>query len=167
VERLVGKLFGQKALDDPTPGGLKRLSGDAAKELYPAVTDAFAQPVAGDGEDVAALRPLLAQTQLESCPLRLAYDAERDGWDAVAFHERVDAFGASLVVAETEGGALIGGYNPRGWVSLGEDRDSIAAFLFTWRDGDVAQRPVKLPKVLLLLGSICVFIAAVNSQLAG
>ncbi|KAI3425718.1 hypothetical protein D9Q98_007694 [Chlorella vulgaris] len=147
VERFVGKLFGRQALDDPTPGGLKRLSGDAAKELYPAVTDEFAAPLPGDSADVAQLRPLLAQTQLEGVPLRLAFDAERDGWSPQAFHERVDGFGAALVVAETAGGATIGGYNARGWVSLGEDRDSVACFLFTWRDGDLSKRPVKLPKV--------------------
>lgn len=33
VERFVGRLFGRQALEDPTPGGLKRLSDDAAKEL--------------------------------------------------------------------------------------------------------------------------------------
>jgi hypothetical protein len=52
-----------------------------------------------------------------------------------------------LVVAQTEGGAVCGGYNPRGWIGLGEDRDAIAAFLFTWPHGDTAQRPIKLPKV--------------------
>lgn len=31
-------------------------------------------------------------------------------------------------------------------MSLGEDRDAIAAFLFTWRDGDFSRRPIKLPK---------------------
>ncbi|PRW18377.1 Interferon-induced 44 family [Chlorella sorokiniana] len=147
VERFVGKLFGRAALEDPTPGGLKRLSDEAAKELYPATTDEWAEPLAGDGPDVAALRPLLAQTQLERAPLRLAFDADRGGWSATAFHQAVDGYGAALVVAETEGGALIGGYNPRGWVSLGEDRDAIAAFLFTWRDGDFSRRPIKLPKV--------------------
>ncbi|KAL4458167.1 hypothetical protein ABPG75_013032 [Micractinium tetrahymenae] len=147
VERFVGRLFGRQALEDPTPGGLKRLSDDAAKELYPAVTDVWAEPVEGDAEDVAALRPLLAQTQLESVPLRLAYDADRDGWSAAAFHSAVDTFGAALVVAQTEGGALVGGYNARGWSGIGEDRDSPASFLFTWRDGDFSKRPVKLPKV--------------------
>jgi hypothetical protein len=34
-----------------------------------------------------------------------------------------------------------------GWIGLGEDRDSMAAFLFTWPDGDTSQRPLKLPKV--------------------
>lgn len=159
----------------------------------PAATDVWAEPVEGDAEDVAALRPLLAQTQLERVPLRLAYDAERDGWTAAAFHGRVDTFGAALVVAQTgtgasglqaaahlpcspsaprcllalarrapaalpvvatqsrslptEGGALVGGYNARGWSGIGEDRDSPASFLFTWRDGDFSKRPVKLPKV--------------------
>lgn len=61
----------------------------------------WAEPVAGDAEDVAVLRPLLAQTQLESVPLRLAYDADRDGWSAAAFHSRVDTFGAALVLAQT------------------------------------------------------------------
>lgn len=32
VERFVGKLFGRQALDDPTPGGLKRLSGDVSSQ---------------------------------------------------------------------------------------------------------------------------------------
>jgi hypothetical protein len=36
---------------------------------------------------------------------------------------------------------------PVGWIGLGEDRDSMAAFLFTWPDGDTSQRPLKLPKV--------------------
>lgn len=57
--------------------------------------------MAGDGDDVAVLRPLLAQTQLESAPLRLAYDASVDGWTPDAFHSCVDGFGAALVVAET------------------------------------------------------------------
>ena len=34
-----------------------------------------------------------------------------------------------------------------GWISLGEDRASNGAFLFTWPDGDVTQKPIKLPKV--------------------
>lgn len=43
--------------------------------------------------------------------------------------------------------AVFGGYNPRGWIGLGEERDSIAAFLFSWPDGDITKRPIKLPKV--------------------
>lgn len=116
----------------------------------------------------------LAQTQLERVPLRLAYDASQHGWSARAFHTRVDSFGPAVVVARTESGCVCGGYNPRGWISLGEDRDSIAAFLFTWQarpahlllirsrrrrepaggaaffharpEGDTSLRPIKLPK---------------------
>ena len=188
----------------------------------PAVTDQFAAPLPGDGDDVAALRPLLAQTQLESAPLRMAYDADEDGWTPDAFHAAVDSFGAALVVAQTgaggyhgghmwqkglacrrsccsppldgrtgssssqfsrkaqrrylrahrpclfpvltEGGALVGGYNARGWVSLCEDRDSPASFLYAWRDGDVSQRPLKLPKVSKALSSwvrVCVCVLCV------
>jgi len=53
---------------------------------------------------------------------------------------------AQVVVARTEGGAVCGGYNPKGWIGLGEDRDAVAAFLFTWPDGDTGRRPVKLQK---------------------
>lgn len=34
-----------------------------------------------------------------------------------------------------------------GWIGIGEDRDSIAAFLFTWPDGDQSKPAIKLPKV--------------------
>jgi len=97
---------------------------------------------------VALFRPLLARTQLASRPLRLAYDATVDGWTAEAFHGAVDFRGASVVLARTAGGAVCGGYNPKGWVGYGEARGSIAAFLFTWPTGDTAGgRPIKLRKV--------------------
>jgi len=153
IERAVGKLFGRRALNDPSPGGLKRLSADEVPEMYPATTTEWAPPLEGDAPDVALLRPLLARTQLERTPLRLAYDSDVDGWSGERFHGvdgvegGVDGFGAALVVCETEGGAVCGGYNPRGWIGLGEDRDAIAAFLFSWPDGDTSQRPIKLPKV--------------------
>jgi len=44
-------------------------------------------------------------------------------------------------------GAVCGGYNPKGTVGFGEFRGSLAAFLFTWPDGDVSVRPTKLQKV--------------------
>jgi hypothetical protein len=34
-----------------------------------------------------------------------------------------------------------------GWEGVGDERAAIAAFLFTWRDGQVKKQPVKLPKV--------------------
>lgn len=145
IESFVGMLFGKNALEDRSPFGMKRIS---TPEMYPATTDEFAPPLEGDSPEVAQyVRPLLAATQLESLPLRLAYDANRDGWSTEAFYDRVNTFGAGLVIMKTVGGAIIGGYNPRGWIGLGEDRDSIAAFLFTWPLDEPAGNPIKLPKV--------------------
>lgn len=35
----------------------------------------------------------------------------------------------------------------QGWVGFSEYRGSLAAFLFTWPDGDVTKKPIKLRKV--------------------
>ena len=107
----------------------------------------FATPVPGDDVDVAFFRPLLARTTLEKRALQLAYNGERDGWDARAFHARVDGLGPGVVLACTEQGAVIGGYNPKGWVGLGEYRGSLGAFLFAWPDGDTRGAALKLRKV--------------------
>jgi hypothetical protein len=64
------KLAGSQALEDPEPAGMKRMSEEALAEQYPATTTEFADPVEGDTPDVAAFRPLLARTRLESRPLR-------------------------------------------------------------------------------------------------
>ena len=100
-----------------------------------------------DDADMAAIRPVIFYTALEKLPLELAYDADRDGWSAEAFHAKVDTRGAALVVARTAGGAVVGGFNPRGWVGLGEDRRALSAFLFTVPDGDTKKPPIKLRKV--------------------
>ena len=92
-------------------------------------------------------RPLLARTSLQTRALKLAYDAERDGWDARTFHACVDKMGPGVVLARTEKGAIVGGYNPKGWVGLGEYRGSIAAFLYTWPEGDTSRPAIKLRKV--------------------
>jgi hypothetical protein len=46
------------------------------------------------------------------------------------FLEAVDGKGAALVIAETAEGKICGGYNPKGFTSLGGARPSVAAFLF-------------------------------------
>jgi hypothetical protein len=79
--------------------------------------------------DAAFVRPLLKQTQLEKRKLQVAYDANRHGYDARVFHSKVDGKGASVVLAKSRG-QWFGGYNPRGWASLGGSRPSVAAFLF-------------------------------------
>jgi hypothetical protein len=63
-------------------------------QRYRAATDKFADPVRGDSRDVAVVRPLMAQTRLEKTPLRLAFDANKDGWTRQAFHRK----GACCVV---------------------------------------------------------------------
>lgn len=146
VERWFGKIFGTEALEVEESFGMKRLNNP---EMYPADTTTFLSEVLPSDEgDVRYLRKLLANTQLEQAPLRLAYDSASNGLSVHAFHDAVNTYGAALLVCYMSHGAVVGGYNPRGWIGLGEDRDSIAAFLFAWPDGDMeSSLPIKLPKI--------------------
>ena len=81
----------------------------------------------------AMVRPLLKQTQLETRRLKVVYDANRDGYDPLVFHKKVDGKGAAVVLCKVRG-KWHGGYNPRGWASLGSPRSSVAAFLFTQKN---------------------------------
>jgi hypothetical protein len=83
--------------------------------------------------DAAFVRPLLKQTQLEFRRLQVSYDANKHGYNAQTFHQKVDGKGAAIVLAKVDG-QWLGGYNPRGWASLGGSRPSVASFLFykTW-----------------------------------
>jgi hypothetical protein len=129
---------------------MKRFDRERFPEQYPATLDEWAPLLESDmGEDnweMQAIRPMLARTSLESRPIQLVYDGNYNGWDANAFHAAVDKKGPGVVIARSEGGAIFGGYNPKGWVGLGEYRGSIAAFLFTWRDGDLSKKPIKCRK---------------------
>jgi TLD len=87
-------------------------------------------------DDAELVRPLLKHTQLETRPLQVAYDANRDGWDPMSFHQGVDAKGATVIVArEKDTGRIFGGYNPKGFCSYGGARPSVAAFLFYEKHG--------------------------------
>mmetsp|Transcript_7612 Transcript_7612/g.12211 ORF Transcript_7612/g.12211 Transcript_7612/m.12211 type:complete len:265 (+) Transcript_7612:82-876(+) len=99
-------------------------------EQYPAVKELQKIVVPGDNSEAKLVRPLLLKTQLESRKLKITYKASKDGWNAASFHKGVDARGATIIVARTSDGKIIGGYNPKGWAGLGENRPSIAAFLF-------------------------------------
>eukprot|EP00879_Flechtneria_rotunda_P005218 GHRR01005501.1.p1 GENE.GHRR01005501.1~~GHRR01005501.1.p1 ORF type:complete len:310 (+),score=72.49 GHRR01005501.1:1280-2209(+) len=145
VTRWVGKLFGQAVIEDKEPFGLKRMDWSQVKDLE-VTTDRWAEPVATDDPLAARIRPLLAGTQLEKEPLRCAFSATEDGWNPTVFHRKVDGYGAALVVARTQGGAVIGGYNPLGYDGYGP-KATLGAFLFTWPDGDLSKRPFKLPKI--------------------
>eukprot|EP00882_Tetradesmus_deserticola_P010887 GHRQ01011507.1.p1 GENE.GHRQ01011507.1~~GHRQ01011507.1.p1 ORF type:complete len:301 (+),score=100.36 GHRQ01011507.1:812-1714(+) len=145
VTRMVGKLFGKAVVEDQSPFGLKRMDWSSVQDLE-VTTDRWGDPVQTDDPLMAKVRPLLAGTQLETETLRCAYCATEDGWNPDAFHERVDGYGAALCVARTQGGAVLGGYNPLGFDGYGP-KATLGAFVFTWPDGDMAKRPHKLPKV--------------------
>ena len=130
---LIDRLFQRVPAAAPSPP-LRKIPSSASRESlfpeqYPAVKDRAALPVRGDSSDVAAIRPFLAATQLEYRPLQLVYKASRDGWRARDFHERCDGKGAAVVVVKAAG-KTFGAYNPKGWAGLGENRPSVAAFLF-------------------------------------
>jgi hypothetical protein len=145
VEAIFGFFFGKREAE---PMGMKRFGSERFPEQYPATTTEWANPVSTDTKDMARIRPLLKNTNLESRALKLTYDANRNGWSATAFHKAVDKLGGAIVVCTTEDGLVCGGYNPKGWVGYGEARGSIAAFLFVFPPNDkLTTRAIKLRKV--------------------
>lgn len=148
ITSLFGRIFGKQALEDRRPAGLKRLEGTALAAQYPATMERAA-PVAGDSPGAAAIRPLLKDTPLEAAPLVVAYDAARDGWSVDAFLAGVATRGPSVLVATTAGGAVCGGYAPRSWLGLGEEKAAASAFLFRFDpaapgDGGAAAKLAKV-----------------------
>jgi hypothetical protein len=99
-------------------------------EQYPATYDLSSIPFLGDGKEARQARPLLKQTQLQNRNLDLVYDANKQGWRSDVFHKAVDGRGAAIVLVTLPDNQICGGYNPKGWASLGGARPSIAAFLF-------------------------------------
>jgi TLD len=152
VEAIFGFFFGKREAE---PMGMKRFGSERFPEQYPATTTEWANPVSTDTKDMALIRPLLKNTNLETRALKLTYDANRNGWSATAFHKAVDKLGGGIVVCKTSDGLVCGGYNPKGWVGYGEARGSIAAFLFVFPQKDntssstttATTRAVKLRKV--------------------
>ena len=143
----ISRFFGA-FLPTPEDIGLTRFNRTSKPENYYATTDEWAEKLPEDTDaDIALLRQTLKYTNLEFRPLKLVYSANRDGWNAKSFHERVDKLGPAVVLARTSSGGVVGGYNPTGWVNYGEYRGSIAAFLFTFPDGNTKTRPVKVPKI--------------------
>lgn len=47
IEGIFGRLFGKAALEDSSPFGMKRLTPEECPEMWPAVVDEFASPLAG------------------------------------------------------------------------------------------------------------------------
>ena len=84
------KIFGQDVLADPEPFGLKRMTKEEWPDQWPAVVDAWADVLLSDEGEIAKVRPVLKQTQMEYLKLGLAYDASVHGWTANAFHTQLD-----------------------------------------------------------------------------
>jgi hypothetical protein len=118
-------------------------------EQYPAAYEISDIQVSSDKADAKLVRPLMKQTQLESRPLRVAYDARSQGWNPQAFHRAVDGQGAAIVLAKANNSKTwFGGYNPKGWSSLGGARPSVAAFLWYTETGTTSTTKLqKLRKV--------------------
>jgi len=144
VEKIFGFFFGKR---EEEPMGMKRFGRERFPEQYPATTTEWADPVASDDAQMTKIRPLLKNTNLEERGLQLTYHANRDGWNADAFHRKVDRLGGGIVVCTTTSGLVCGGYNPKGWVGYGEARGSIAAFLFTFENPSSGMIATKLRKV--------------------
>jgi hypothetical protein len=70
IDKIFGFFFGAK---EEEPMGMKRFGRERFPEQYPAVIDEWAEPVEGDSPDVAALRPLLKNTNLEFRGLKVQY----------------------------------------------------------------------------------------------
>jgi TLD len=49
--------------------------------------------------------------------VKCVYNASKDGWSAINFHDVVDGKGSGIVVATTVYGRTFGGYNANGWRS--------------------------------------------------
>ena len=143
IDKIFSVFFGKKEAE---PMGMKRFGRERFPEQYPAVIDEWAEPVATDDKDMAILRPMLKNTNLEFRGLKLTYSANRDGWNPNAFHRKVDKLGGGIVMCTTKDGLVCGGYNPKGWVGYGEARGSIAAFLYVFKTG-TTDLPTKLRKV--------------------
>jgi len=136
----------KKFMPDPAEMGMKRMTIETAPEQYYCTKDRWADPVSGDDQIAAIFRPVLAQTNFEKRKVELAFDANRDGWSADAFHQKLDAQGPAVVFCRSKNGGVFGGYNPKGWVNYGEFRGSLAAFLFVFPDGNTDVLPLKLSK---------------------
>jgi hypothetical protein len=88
--------------------------------------------------DLSDVRVSSDDAQLEFRRLRVAYNACSQGWNTQAFHRAVDGQGAAIILAKASRSSnnnsnskeWFGGYNPKGWSSLGGARPSVAAFLW-------------------------------------
>ena len=142
----------ERFLPKPEQVGLSRFTPDSNPEKFPPTKTRIAAPLPSDKGDMVLARSVLAGTNLETRELQLLFSGDRDSYSKVAFHNKVDRKGPCIVLCRCrKGGAayVFGGYNPTGWVNLGEYRGSIAAFLYVYRgEADIkSMSAVKLSKI--------------------
>lgn len=93
------------------------------------------------------LSSLLRGTSIADAPLARVFRASEHGWSSQAFHSRCDFTPPlpTLVLLKTSTGRVCGAFNPLGWQSRDDYRDSLKAFLFvvTSAQGDV-EKSVKV-----------------------
>ena len=81
---------------------------------------------------IKVLPSLLKGTVLEGQALKCIYSAKKDGFSSSSFHNKMDYNPPlpTLVLLQTKSGVLCGAYNPLGWQSRDDYRESIKTFLF-------------------------------------
>ena len=85
--------FFSKFLPTPEDLGLTRFDSNSRPENYPCTKTEWANnlpdDIASKDSNLILIRQLLAKTNLEFRSLKCVYDANKDGWRAKAFHEKV------------------------------------------------------------------------------
>jgi hypothetical protein len=126
--------FMDKLLDLVTPKDSD--SSAPNREAY----DAWTARATAKDASVAAVLAAVRGTVLEGRVLEVAYDAETRGYSARAFHADVDGRGPCLVIGKTTKGSRFAGFNPLGFYSVEDYRESGNAFLCKWRSDAAFRR---------------------------
>mgnify|MGYP003305479873 CR=1 FL=1 len=126
--------FMDKLLDLVTPKDSD--SSAPNREAY----DAWTARATAKDASVAAVLAAVRGTVLEGRVLEVAYDAETRGYNARAFHADVDGRGPCLVIGKTTKGSRFAGFNPLGFYSVEDYRESGNAFLCKWRSDAAFRR---------------------------
>ena len=102
-----------------------------------------------ESKECSMLRQKILQgTVLANRKLILAFDADKDGWNAGAFHAKLDNQGPAILIAKTKKGGYFGAFNPLGWASREDYRDAFNAFLVKWpKKNSTEGEPFILEKV--------------------
>lgn len=109
--------------------------------------DGLAARMANEGSSLLKsfdLEDVIRGTTL-SKDLSCVFQATRDGWTHSAFHRKCDFNPPlpSLIVMKSKAGVIAGAYNPVGWQSRDDYRDSSTAFLFRVTEKGKIERSVK------------------------